>query len=317
MSKIYSIKWNVGAHIRFSQKIAPTITEAINTGMYTLQFFMGNPQSLKRQRITDEDIKKTQELTKKFPMSIYTHFPYVANFAGKSAPDGLAWSGNHSVDGYVRSMLKELEYELSVMAQVGHGVVIHPGSNPNRQGGLEAISKSMNKINFAPGSQVLLENCAGEGNKLCRDFKEIKTVLDGIDEDNLPNVGICVDTAHIWGQGDYDLRSIDEVERMFLDFDNIIGLENFRLLHLNDSEVPLGSKKDRHACLGEGYIWKDSFDSLLYLLNKCKKLDIPAVLETNGYDMITLGQLSEIEDDEIVCVGVPKVQDCDCCKIAA
>jgi hypothetical protein len=53
------------------------------------------------------------------------------------------------------------------------------------------------------------------------------------------------------------------------------------------------------------------------LLNKCKELDIPAVLETNGYDMITLGQLSEIEDDEIICVGVPKVQDCDCCKITA
>jgi endonuclease IV len=89
------------------------------------------------------------------------------------------------------------------------------------------------------------------------------------------------------------LSIVTEITRFFEDFKNIIGLEYFKLLHLNDSEVPLGSKKDRHACLGKGQIWNSSFESLIYLLNTCKKYHIPMVLETNSSDMITLAKLSE------------------------
>jgi deoxyribonuclease-4 len=315
MSNVYAIDWDVGAHTKFYQKVAPTISEAINCGMYTLQFFMGNPQSFKRQRITEEDIENAKVLIKKFPMYVFSHFPYVANFAGKSSNDGLAWNGNKSINSYLSNIISELEYELYVMSQIGNGVVIHPGSFPDREKGLVAISKSINKINFSEGSMVLLENCAGEGNKLCRNFQEIKSVLESIDKDKRKHVGVCVDTAHIWGQGDYDLRKVDEIERMFYDFDNIIGMEHFKLLHLNDSEVSLGEKKDRHACLGIGYIWSESFESLVYLLDKCKSLGIPMVLETDGSDMFTLSMLS----DERVCeksfMCVPCVEQCECCMI--
>ena len=75
-----------------------------------------------------------------------------------------------------------------------------------------------------------------------------------------------------------------------------IGLKYFNLLHLNDSEVPLGSKKDRHARLGSGYIWKDDFKPLIYLLNKCKDHDIPMILETHHIDMMTLESLQSINN---------------------
>jgi len=80
---------------------------------------------------------------------------------------------------------------------------------------------------------------------------------------------------------------------MFVDFDRYIGLEKFSLLHLNDSETIFGSKKDRHSILGDGWIWKDSFHSLIYLLNKCQENNIPMVLETTPLDMITVYNLQK------------------------
>lgn len=317
MVDIYSVPWNVGAHIPFSKNIRNSAEFALDHGMYTFQIFLGNPQSVKRQRIDEDDINRTNALTKRFPMNIYSHFPYIANLAGKSSKDGIAWSGNSSVDTYLRIVMKEIEYELSVMAAVGKGVVIHPGSQPNRTLGLNAIAKTINSLKFTSGSRLLLENCAGEGNKLCKNFQEIKIILDQLTPDAIAHVGICVDTAHIWGEGDYDLSIISEVERMFNDFDEIIGMQHFRLLHLNDSEVKLGAKKDRHASLGEGHIWKDSYDSLLFLLNKCKKLHIPMVLETKGSDMITLATLSELPSYACkpcnTCVKKPTIECCPGC----
>lgn len=293
--EVHYMYWEVGAHTSFSQKITNTISNGIKNGMRTIQFFMGNPKSAwKRQQISQEDIKFTQNLLERFPMNVFSHYPYCANLAGKACKGGLAWNGNHSVDNKLKGVIRALEYELSILSnfvQKRSGVVIHPGSYVDRKEGHYAVSKTLNRINFPVGSVVLLENCAGEGNKLCRDFEEISIVLQGLVEEQKPYVKVCVDTAHIWGQGDYDLRKITEIDRMFDDFDRVLGLDNFYLLHLNDSCVPLGSKKDAHACLGDGYIWKDDFDPLIYLLNKCKKYDIPMVLETNGIDMLTLAEI--------------------------
>lgn len=268
--------------------------------MQTIQFFMGNPKSAwKRQDISEEDIDNTQTLLARFPMNVFSHYPYCANLAGQASKGGLAWSGNHAVDGKLRGVIKALEYELSILANFRFrerrsGVVIHPGSYVDRAAGHRAVSKTLNRINFPEGSVLLLENCAGEGNKLCRTFEEIQGVLGDLDQDKKPHVKVCVDTAHIWGQGDYDLRETEEIDRMFEDFDHYLGIENFYLLHLNDSEVPLGSKKDAHACLGDGHIWKEDFAPLIHLLNKCKEYQIPMVLETHGIDMLTLAQIQPL-----------------------
>jgi apurinic endonuclease APN1 len=290
--QVYSVQWEVGAHLPFCKEIFPSLLEAIKQGMYSMQIFMGNPKSFTRQRISDDDIITCQALIKKYPTHIFTHFPYIANLAGKSKKGCLAWSGNSYVDRSLTITIEALEYELSVVAKIGEGVVIHPGSFPDRASGHEAVAKTINHIEFVLGSMLLLENCAGEGNKLCRTFAELKLVMDLVHEDNSKHVGVCVDTAHIWGQGDYDLRQVCEVERLFCDFENELGMENFRLLHLNDSQVKLGSKKDRHAHIATGEIWSADQQSLVYLLNKCKQYNIPIVLETGGPCMITLSQLS-------------------------
>ena len=291
MSYIYQVRWEVGAHLPFSREIAPSLLDAIHQGMYCVQIFMGNPKSCTRQQITKEDIASCHTLLNKYPTHVFTHFPYIANLAGASRKDGLAWNNNAQVDKILQTVMKGLEYELSIVAQVGEGVVIHPGSFPDRDLGHETVAKTIEKIQFTPGGMLLLENCAGEGNKLCRTFKEIRRVIDGIKNSNTSHVGVCVDTAHIWGQGDYDLRDIKEVERMFQDFETELGLKRFKLLHLNDSQVKLGSKKDRHAHIATGEIWGDDTASLVYLLDRCSKHKIPVVLETGGPCMLTLSKI--------------------------
>jgi deoxyribonuclease-4 len=264
-------------------------------GTYSTQFFMGNPKSYTRQRILDSDIEESNILIDRFPMNIFTHFPYIANLNGSVS--SLAWKGDSKTDKVTSLMLGELEYELSILSKLNSnvtGVVIHPGCYPDRLQGLETIAKSINKINFKGKSKLLLENCAGEGRKLCKNFSEFKTVYNLVNSEKLKNVGFCVDTAHIWGEGLYDLRSIDEIKRMFFEFDNEIGIDNLTLIHLNDSEVPFGSKKDRHAVLGTGYIWSDDVSSLLYLLNYCKEKNIPMILETECSSMHALYELQNI-----------------------
>lgn len=280
MSFIKENNIKIGGHIGFSKTIFPTLQDGINNKMNTMQFFLGNPKSFTRQRLSENDIIKTYEKSLENDVCIFSHYPYTSSLCGSVA--SLAWNGDEEQDLKTSKILKELEFEINTISKLSkiNGVVIHPGSNKNIEEGLNSIAKSINKMNFNKGSKLLLENSAGEGTKLCKDFKELESVLDNIDIKKIDNVGICVDTAHIWGSGLYNLSKIEEVDKMFHDFDNHIGLEKFNLLHLNDSEVTFGSKKDRHECLGYGHIWKDDNKSLKYLLKKCGENDIPIILET-------------------------------------
>jgi len=288
-----SVNWDVGAHTGFCKNIYGTIQRSLFRGMYTTQFFMGNPRSFKRHLATQEDIKRSVDLVKRFPMHVFSHFPYIANLAGSVKQ--LAWDGDRQQDWKTQNVISSLEYELNVLSNFNirtNGVVIHPGNYKDRKIGISTIAKSINKIHFTEGSKLLLENAAGKGCSLATTFREIRDIIDQVDESKKRFLGVCVDTAHICGYGEYDLSNCEEVDRMFREFDEILGMDRFSLLHLNDSLVPLGSRKDHHACLGTGQIWGQSFDSLVHLLDKCKEYDIPAVLETHNLDMCVLAALS-------------------------
>jgi deoxyribonuclease-4 len=290
------LNWEAGAHTEFSKNIYDTLKKSIFCGMTVTQFFFGSPKSFMRHRATQEDIDKCKKLLDRFPLHVFSHFPYISNLAGSVKQ--LAWSGDKEQDAKTQNIINELEYELSVLSNFSiygkkSGVVIHPGNYKDESLGLAAIAKSINKINFTKGSTLLLENSAGQGCVLAKTFKEIKKIIDQVLPKNQKHIGVCVDTAHICGMGEYDLSKCSEVVRMFEEFDQTIGMNKFTLLHLNDSVVPLGSKKDEHALLGTGHIWNYSFESLILLLNMCKKYEIPVMLETHGLDMLILGALSD------------------------
>ena len=282
--------YQVGAHKSFSGKIYDTVYESINSGMYVTQFFMGNPYGFDRTKISLEDIQNTKILIKRFPTAIFTHYPYVANLAGSK--DSLAWNGDEKQDNKTQYVLQSLEYELGILSNFPkNGVVIHPGNFKDREKGLLAISKSINKINFTQNSKLVLENSAGQGTSLATTFEELKIIIDNVDENKRQNIGVCIDTCHTYAYGLYDLSTTSNVEKMFKDFQDIIGTDKLSLIHLNDSKERFGCKKDRHELLKHGYIWKNDDSSLKYLILKCKELNIPCILETEESDMTTIATL--------------------------
>lgn len=292
--KVSYVPWLSGSHTSFNGNIYDTLKLSICRGMMATQFFMGDSTAFKRHKVSQKDLEKSLRLCERFPLHVFSHFPFIANLAGSVKQ--LAWEGNPQQDYKTSAVLRSLEYELGIISHFKSGrsgVVIHPGNFKDRKVGLAKIAETINKINFPEGSKLLLENAAGQGCSLATTFEEIKEIYDQIDKDKQKFIGVCVDTAHLCGYGEYDLSECKEVERMFADFDRILGIEKFTLLHLNDSFVCLGSRKDEHACLGTGQIWWKNFDSLVLLLDTCKKYGIPSVLETHSLDMLKLAQIAE------------------------
>lgn len=289
-------KWRVGCHTGYSGCVAKVVEESIKAGMYSTQFFMGNPKSFNRSICSDDSIKHARAMLKRFPMDVFTHFPYIANLNGSK--NSLAWNGDSVQDGKTRAMLRSLELELDAVAQLSTdshrgGVVIHPGNYTDRAVGCAKIAETINMIDFShPRSRLILENSAGQGTSLATTFEEIRSVLYGLTEEVEKHVGVCVDTAHIYGYGLYDLSNVEQVRKMFKDFDEVIGLGKLSLIHLNDSAVPLGCKKDRHAAIGTGLIWSDNLESLGVLLDFAASNNIPVILETTKSDVAVVGYLA-------------------------
>lgn len=296
-NSMINVRWEVGAHSSFSGKICDTLWTGITQGMYTIQFFLGSPQGYTRAKVGEEDLERSRKALSLFPLNVFTHFPYVSNLVGSTS--SLAWEGDEDQDRKTRTVISGLEHELGVVASLRtvlfgkrSGVVIHPGNYKDRKVGLKKISETISKIHFPVNSCLLLENSAGQGVSLATTLEELREIRDGVEEGKRGNIGVCIDTCHLFAVGDYDISCVEEVERFFDDYDTILGLKTLTLIHLNDSETKLGSHVDRHACLGTGYIWGKSMNSLVVLLELCKKHSIPLVLETHVSDMVTLTSLS-------------------------
>jgi apurinic endonuclease APN1 len=280
----------------FEGSLFESLKKGIQYGMYSIQIFLGSPKAYKRAPVTVQDLEVTHKLLQRYPMNFFIHTPYMFNLAGSKKI--RAWDGDAKQDHITQNVIEAISQNLS---SIRTGVIVHPGNHIDTERGLEAISETINKIEFTGTSKLLLENSSGGGTSLATTFEEIRCIIEGIDEDKRKHVGVCVDTAHIFGYGSYDLRREEEVDRMFLEFDEIIGADKFCLLHLNDSQnsedkrynAPFGSKKDRHQLLGHGYIWQDNMEALAYLLERCRERNIPIILETHPCDMGTLVELAK------------------------
>ena len=275
--------FKLGAHISWQKSFHKTLKYAINNGMECFQCFMGSPKSFKRSTINANDIQDTLKLLERYPCKIFTHAPYLYNLAGSKST--LAWNGDVIQDRKTQNILYSLEYELQCTAHFNGGVIVHPGNHIDRNKGLHAIAQSINKIKFPKNSNLLLENSAGQGTSLATTLSELEIIYNLIDDNKKAHIGFCIDTAHIFGYGEYDLTQSDQVERLFKEFHEKFTLDKLKLIHLNDSLVKLGSKKDRHALIGTGYIWGKSTISLATLCALCTKFSIPMVLETDSSDM--------------------------------
>ena len=247
----------LGSHIPFQGSLKNTIQFALENSMNTLQFFLGSPKSYSLYNVTDDDLSEAVNLSEHFDIPVFSHAKYLYNLAGSKK--SLAWNGDSNQDRKTKNIIRLLETELGVLSNFKrNGVIVHPGNYTDREAGIKAISESISKIDFPENSKLLLENSAGQGTSLATTLQEIQTIILGVDESKQKYLGVCIDTAHLHGYGEYDVSKISEIDRLFEDFDEIIGKERLSLIHFNDACVPFGSRKDRHFCILQGEIFKDT-----------------------------------------------------------
>jgi deoxyribonuclease IV len=157
-------------------------------------------------------------------------------------------------------------------------LVLHPGShgNTDEKSCLNKISDTLNTIfnSTTTNTTILLENMAGQGNSVCYLFEHIGHIIAA--SDFKKRLGICFDTCHAFAAG-YDFRTVQTYQDMWQAFDEAIGIDKLKAMHINDSKKPLGSRVDRHEDIGRGSLGLEPF-SLLF--NDPRFFDVPKILET-------------------------------------
>ena len=276
MASINLIEWNLygGSHLPFSGSLTNTLKECCDRGMKSCQFFLGNPKTSKRTRLSEDDIGGAKKIIERMDLKCFTHAPYIYNLCGTTT---TLWYENSFELSKMSVITKSLEYEMDIIGKLGGGVVIHPGSYPCKKAGLNSIKKNLDQIQFQPHYKLLLENSAGQGTTLGSTIGELSEMMKTL---NSANIGLCIDTAHLWGVGEYDISTVSGVEKLFEALSAEVSVEKVNLFHINDSKAQFGSRKDQHEDIGRGNIWKQDQSSLRFLLGKLESHNIPFVLET-------------------------------------
>lgn len=262
-----------GFHISISGGFSRVVERAEVRRCETIQFFSRNPRGWAYEFLDRSDVADFRRSVQSSGLSpLFLHLPYLPNVASKGSKF------------YSRS-IDSLAIDLQRAEELGASyLIIHIGHRMESTEE-EAIEAVINAIHQAFGRVrnsiiLLLENTAGQGTEIGYEFGQIQKIIEGLDEPQ--RVGICLDVAHAFAAG-YDLSNKDGIERTLESFDRMIGLKRLHLLHLNDSKTPLGSRKDRHWHIGEGYIGLEGFRSLVNhpLLNH-----LPGIMETPRKDTV-------------------------------
>jgi len=247
----------IGYNEPFCGKMTSMISDCKNRVM---QFCLGSPLSFQRSRVDPTDLENAKKLAKKNGVLVYSHAPYYWSLCGSVKKLDRPTSG----------LFRELKYELGVLSHFrtengGGGVVIHPGSHADEQGCLNEMIKTLQRVEFPPNSLLLLENSAGQGTTKPTNLLQLAYIMKHFP--GTENIGICLDTAHLHGVGEYDLSKISDIDRLKADFIKYNLWKHLKLIHLNDSKVELGAKKDRHEHPGDGVIWRENKDALNHFMH--------------------------------------------------
>lgn len=254
----------IGCHLSSSKGYLAMGKTALSIGANTFQFFTRNPRGGKAKAVDPQDAAALMKLAEENNFGpLLAHAPYTMNPCA-AEPRLLEFA-----EMVMTEDLQALEYV------PGNLYNFHPGSHV-KQGaeiGIEKIAAMLNRVLFAEQhTTVLLETMAGKGSEVGRSFEELAAILDKVQLKD--KMGVCLDTCHIFDAG-YDIvNSLDEV---LTSFDKLIGLERLKAIHLNDSLNMLGSRKDRHACIGAGNI---GLEALTAVINHPALKNLPFYLET-------------------------------------
>jgi len=258
----------IGCHVSASGSVDKAIDNAVERNCSAFQIFTRSPRSWHAKDLTKEVIDAFKSKLKDSEIdrfAICAHMPYLPN---------LATPKDDAFEKSVNTLIKEVER----CAQLGIPyLVTHLGSHlgTGEEAGIKKLVDGLTKAGQTKNDvMILLENTAGQKNSVGSDFKQLGEIFKQLKPGK--KFGVCIDTCHAFVAG-YDLRTAEKVKKTFKEFDKHVGIENLKILHLNDARGELGCNLDRHYHLGLGGIGEEGIKSVVKFANKKK---IPIILET-------------------------------------
>ena len=255
---------HIGCHLSSSKGFAAMGRQALELGADTFQFLTRNPRGSKAKELDPADAAVLVELMREHRFApIVAHAPYTLNLCGAEAANREFARTTMADD------LRRMEYV------PGQYYNFHPGSHVGQgvETGISYIAEGLNEIIKAEQTTtVLLETMAGKGSEVGGRFEELREIIDRVRLSD--HVGVCLDTCHV-SDGGYDI--INDLDGVLTEFDRVIGLQRLKAVHLNDSKNPAGARKDRHACIGDGYL---GLEALTRVVRHPVLKDLPFCLET-------------------------------------
>ena len=260
----------IGAHVSPAGGPARALERGAERGGQAIQFFNQNPRAWRAWEYSEEEGTAFREAMADSPIdAVLIHAVYLINCA--------------SEDPEIRQKsLQSLIVSLRCGAAVGaHAVVLHAGSA--KEGSVDrAIERAGAAVREAlaesEGCPLHLENTAGAGGTLGRSFSELARLIDAAGGDE--RLGLCLDSCHLLASG-FEIRTPEALESVLDDCVAAVGVERLGSLHLNDSQTPLGSNRDRHANVATGELGREG---CAVFLSEPRFEGLPCVIETPGED---------------------------------
>ena len=254
---------HIGCHLSASNGYMAMVETAQSIGADTFAYFTRNPRGSSARKDDPADIKKAVDALKNLHFGkLVAHGAYTMNLCTAQA-ENRAFAASVLADDLKR-----------VAALPGNYYNFHPGSHVG-QGTDVGISQIVDALKSAMAPDypvtVLLETMAGKGSEVGGNFRELRDIIDGVGREDL---GVCLDTCHVFDAG-YDI--VNDLDGVLQEFDRVVGLDRLKALHLNDSKNVFGSHKDRHACIGEGNLGLATFQNIV---NHPALKGLPMILET-------------------------------------
>ncbi len=259
----------LGSHLSVAKGYPQAAQTAVSIGANTFQFFTRNPRGGRARALREGEVDQLRNLMEAHDFGpILAHAPYTLNLAATVEKTAL----------FARNTLREdLERVESLPCSLYN---LHPGSHVGEgtDAGISRITEIFNEIvTGRETTTILLETMSGKGSEVGATFGELRRIIDGVAHPE--RFGVCLDTCHVYDSG-YDIKN--DLDGVLDELDREVGLKRLKAIHLNDSVYGLGSRKDRHAGIGEGTL---GLEAMVNIMRHPALKDLPFFLETPYDDL--------------------------------
>jgi deoxyribonuclease IV len=264
----------IGAHVSAAGGVENAPVNAHRIGATAFALFTKNQRQWKAPPLTEDSIAAFTNNCRKYGYQSWQILPHDSYLINLGHPEKAALQ--KSRDAFLDEMQRCEQLGLDRLN-------FHPGSHLNQIGEKECLAVIAESINLAlrqtTGVAAVIENTAGQGTNLGFSFYQIKEIIDQVTDKE--RVGVCIDTAHAYSAG-YDIKTRAGFDKVFREFDEVIGFGYLKGMHLNDSKKESGSRVDRHASLGKGTLGMEVFECIM---SDDRFNGIPLILETPDEDL--------------------------------